>query len=96
MKIIANTGSMGYLAEVSYWELRELDDKIKPEIGAEYEILRAAQTLSELRSLSRNKLEYIGKYINDLQAKFEDIEQAYDSLMLLDTIKNSEEDNDSL
>ena len=94
MKIIANTGSMGYLAEVSYRELRELNDKIKPEIGAEYEITKAAETLAELRSLSRNKLEYIGKYINDLQAKFEDIEQAYDALMLLDTIKTSETNNE--
>ena len=84
---------MRYLAEVSHRELRELNDKTNPEIGAEYEITKAAETLAALRSLNKNKLEYIGKYINDLQAKFEQIEEAYDALMLLDTIKNSEDTN---
>ena len=91
MKIIAHMAGGKYLAEVSRGELRELDSEVNIEIGAEYEIKKAAETLATLRSLSRNKLEYIGKYINDLQAKFEEIEEAYDSLMMLDTIKNSEE-----
>ena len=91
MKIIAHMQGQKYLAEVSGRELHELDNNIKIDIGAEYEIMKAAETLATLRSLSRNKLEYIGKYINDLQAKFEQIEEAYDALMMLDTIKNSEE-----
>lgn len=91
MKIIADMGGRKYLAEVSSQELRELDIAVKIEVGAEYEILKAAETLSTLRSLSRNKLEYIGKYINDLQAKFEQIEEAYDALMMLDNIKHSED-----
>lgn len=90
MKIIASTGNSKYLAEVDMRELRELNNDIKVEIGAEYEITKAAETLATLRSLSRNKLEYIGKYIVDLQARFEQIEEAYDALMMLDTIKNSE------
>jgi hypothetical protein len=91
MKIIAHMDGQKYLAEISSRELRELNTEVKLEIGAEYEITKAAETLAALRSLSRNKLEYIGKYIVDLQAKFEQIEEAYNALMLLDTIKNSEE-----
>jgi len=91
MKIIASAGSNKYLAEITSSELRELNSEIKIDIGAEYEIMKAAETLAALRSLSRNKLEYIGRYINDLQAKFEQIEEAYDALMMFDTIKNSEE-----
>lgn len=91
MKIIATMGTNKYLAEVDGYELRELNNDVKVEVGAEYEIRKAAETLATLRSLSRNKLEYIGKYINDLQAKFEDITEAYDALMMLDTIKNSDE-----
>lgn len=91
MKIIATMGTNKYLAEVDGYELRELNSDVKLEVGAEYEICKAAETLATLRSLSRNKLEYIGKYINDLQARFENITEAYDALMLLDTIKNSEE-----
>ena len=91
MKIIATMGTNKYLAEVDGYELRELNSEVKLEVGAEYEIRKAAETLATLRSLSRVKLEYIGKYINDLQAKFEEIEEAYNALMMLDTIKNSEE-----
>lgn len=93
MKIIAHMDGQRYLAEISSRELQELNSDVKLEIGAEYEITKAAETLATLRSLSRIKLEYIGRYINDLQAKFEEIEQAYDALMMLDNIKNSE-DND--
>ncbi len=80
-----------YLAEISSRELRELNTEVKLEIGAEYEIIKAAETLAALRSLSQNKLKYIGKYITDLQATFEMLEESYNALMLLDTIKNSEE-----
>lgn len=90
MKIIAHMSGPKYLAEITSTELRELNKDIRIEIGAEYEILKAAETLSDLRRLNQNKLEYIGRYINDLQAKFEDITEAYDALMMLDTIKNSE------
>jgi hypothetical protein len=91
MKIIATMGTNKYLAEVDGYELRELNSEVKLEVGAEFEIRKAAETLAALRSLRRNKLEYIGRYINDLQAKFEQIEEAYDALMMLDSIKNSEE-----
>ena len=91
MKIIATMGANKYLAEVDARELRELDKEVSITVGAEYEITKAAETLAALRSISRNKLEYIGKYIVDLQAKFEQIEEAYDALMMLDNIKNSED-----
>lgn len=94
MKIIGNMRGTKYLAEVDSRELRELNSDVKLEIGAEYEITKAAETLAALRSLSRNRLEYIGKYINDLQAKFEDITEEYDALMLFDKIKNSEENDE--
>jgi hypothetical protein len=91
MKIIAHMDGQKYLAEISSRELRELNTEVKLEIGAEYEIVKAAETLAALRSLSQNKLKYIGKYITDLQATFEMLEESYNALMLLDTIKNSEE-----
>jgi len=91
MKIIEQLAGQKYLAEVDMRELRELNNDVKVEIGAEYEITKAAETLATLRSLNRNKLEYIGRYINDLQARFEDIEEAYDALMMLDTIKHSDD-----
>jgi hypothetical protein len=91
VKIIATMGANKYLAEVDARELRELDSQVTITVGAEYEITKAAETLAALRSISRTKLEYVGKYIVDLQAKFEQIEEAYDALMMLDTIKNSEE-----
>jgi len=93
MKIIAIMGNGKYLAEVDSHELRELDSNVKLEVGAVFEIRKAAETLAALRSLRRHKLEYIGKYINDLQARFEDISEAYDSLMILDDIRNSEEND---
>jgi len=91
MKIIASAGSSKWIAEIDSYELRELDSDVKLEIGAKFEIRKAAETLQTLRSLHRNKLDYIGRYINDLQVKFEEIEEAYDTLMMLDTIKNSKE-----
>lgn len=84
-------GSNKYLAEVDSRELRELNSDVKLEVGAEYEITKAAETLAALRSLSRNKLNYIGKYINDLQATFETLEENYNALMMLDNIKHSED-----
>lgn len=91
MKIIASAGSNKWLVEINSFELRELDSETKLEIGSEFEIRKAAETLAALRSLSRNKLQYIGRYINDLQAKFEEMEEAYNALMVLDNIKNSDE-----
>lgn len=92
MKIIADMGKNKYLAEVDSFELRELNNEVKIEVGAEYEIRKAAETLSALRSLNRNKLEYVGRYINDLQAKFEQAQEAYDAVMMLDTIKHSDDE----
>jgi hypothetical protein len=91
MKIIASAGTSKWIAEIDSYELRELDSEVKLEIGAKFEIRKAAETLQNLRSLNRNKLDYIGRYINDLQAKFSEIEEAYDALMMLDTIKHSED-----
>jgi hypothetical protein len=82
MKIIATMGTNKYLAEVSLFELRELNNDIKVEVGAEYEIRKAAETLA-----------HIGKYIKNLQSTFDEIEESYDALMLLDKIKNSEEND---
>ncbi len=93
MKIIATMGTNKYLAEVNSFELRELNNEIKVEVGAEYEIRKAAETLATLRSLSRTKLDHIGKYIKNLQSTFDEIEESYDALMLLDKIKNSEEND---
>jgi hypothetical protein len=91
MKIIAIMEGRKYLVEVEYSELRELNSEIQVEVGAEYEILKAAQTLSSLRSISRNKMKFIKKQIDELQTSYNQISDSYDEMMLLDTIKNSEE-----
>jgi len=91
MKIIAIMEGRKYLLEVEYGELRELNSEIQVEVGAEYEILKAAQTLSSLRSISRNKMKFIKKQIDELQTSYNQISDSYDEMMLLDTIKNSEE-----
>ena len=91
MKIIAIMEGRKYLLEVEYGELRELNSEIQVEVGAEYEILKAAQTLSSLRSISRNKMKFIKKQIDELQTSYNQISNSYDEMMLLDTIKNSEE-----
>ena len=90
MKIIANAGNNNYLVEINTSELRELDSEAEFKIGAEFEIKKAAETLRTLRGLSRYKLDHIGEQIKLLQTKFEEVEEAYDALMLLDTVKNSE------
>mgnify|MGYP000296991990 CR=1 FL=1 len=89
-KIIANAGNNNYLVEINTSELRELDSEAEFKIGAEFEIKKAAETLRTLRGLSRYKLDHIGEQIKLLQTKFEEVEEAYDALMLLDTVKNSE------
>jgi uncharacterized membrane protein len=91
VKIIATMGTSKYLAEVDGFELRELNSDVKIEVGAEFEIRKAAETLAALRGLSKNKLIYVKKQIDDLQKKFQEIEDNYEAVMLLDTIKNSEE-----
>ena len=89
MKIIAHMNNNKYLVEMDSFELRELDSGLKPEIGTEYSIRKAAETLLALRSLSKNKLAYLKTNIDDLQKKFKEMEDAYDAVMLLDTIKHS-------
>lgn len=92
MKIIATMGTNKYLVEVDGYELRELNSDVKLEVGAEYEIRKAAETLASLRSLSKNKLVYVKKQIEDLQSKFEQIEESYNAVMMLDTIKHSDDE----
>lgn len=91
MKIIASAGNSKWLAEVDSFELRELNGEIKIDIGAEYEIRKAAETLAALRSLHKSKLVYMKNQIDDLQKKFREIEDNYEAVMLFDTIKHSEE-----
>jgi len=94
MKIIAHMNNHKYLVEMDLFELRELDSELKLEIGTEYSIRKAAETLSSLRSLSSSKLKYLKNNIDDLQKKFKEIEDAYDAVMLLDTIKHSGDKNE--
>jgi hypothetical protein len=91
MKIVAQMEPGKYLTEISSRELHELNADIKIQIGAEYDISRAAETLVALRSLNKNKLAYIKRQIDELQKKFNEIEESYDAVMMLDNVKNSEE-----
>lgn len=88
MKIIAEMGSSKYLLEVSRKELLELNPDIYPEIGAEYDTLKAANTLDSLRSLSRNKMFDVKEQLDLLQKSYREICDSYDEVMLLDTIAN--------
>lgn len=56
-----------YLAEISSRELRELNSDISVQIGSEYDISKAADTLAALRSLNTSKLKYISNQIKDLE-----------------------------
>lgn len=91
MKIIASAGGGKYLAEIHSSELRELNSEVKLEIGAEYEITKAAETLSALRGLSRTKMQYLKTQIDGLQNAYDRISDTYSEVMLIDVIKNSEE-----
>lgn len=90
MKIIASTGNNKWLAEVDSFELSELNSEIKIEIGVEYEIRKAAETLSSLKGLSRTKMQHLKTQINELQKSYDRISSTYDEIMLIDTIKHSE------
>jgi hypothetical protein len=94
MKIIARMGHQRYLLEVGLNELRELNPDTDPEIGAEYDTLKAAQTLTSLRSLSRNKMAHAKKQIDELQKFYSSICDNHDEVMLLDTIANIKNDHD--
>jgi len=91
MKIIASAGNNKWLAEVDSFELRELNSELKIEIGVEYEIRKAAETLSALRGLSRTKMQYLKTQIDDLQKAYDRISDTYSEVMLIDVIKHSEE-----
>lgn len=78
-----------YLAEISSRELRELNSDISIQVGAEYDITKAADTLATLRSLNTSKLKNMSNQIKDLEKKFNEIQDSYDALMLLDVIKHS-------
>lgn len=81
--------SNAYLAEISSRELRELNSDISIQVGAEYDITKAADTLATLRSLNASKLKNMSNQIKDLEKKFNEIQDSYDALMLLDVIKHS-------
>lgn len=91
MKIIASAGHSKWLAEVDSYELRELNSDVSVDIGAEYEIKKAAETLVALRGLSHHKLGYLERQIKELQKSYSKIVDSYEEVMLLDTIRNSED-----
>jgi hypothetical protein len=88
MKIIATTTG-GYICELSRREVSLLG-ATSPNIGDEVDLARAFDTLDSLRSISRSNLKNLGFELKKLQEKFADVESAYTSTMLLDTVKNSE------
>lgn len=88
MKIIATTTG-GFICELSRREVSLLGE-ISPAIGDEVDLVRAFDTLDNLRSISRTNLKYLGEQIYKLQEKYADVEDMYNKTMLLDTVKNSE------
>jgi hypothetical protein len=88
MKIIATTNG-GYICEVSRREITLLG-ATSTSIGDEIPLERAFDTLDAMRSISRTHLKYLGDHISKLQAKYSEVEEAYNKTMLFDTIKNSE------
>lgn len=88
MKIIANT-THGYICEISRREVALLGVKLDS-IGDEVDLARAFDTLDSLRSVSRTNLKYLGEHISKLQAKYAEVEDAYNKTMLFDSMKNSE------
>lgn len=91
MKIIASMEGNRWLAEIDSRELRELNRDFVPSVGVEYPIDQAAKTLQALRTLRRDRLERIDRCMNDLLKSLGEINEAYDSLMLLDNLTEHQE-----
>ena len=87
MKIIATTGD-GYLCELSRKEVHIIFNSVSPKIGDENDLARAYDTLTSLRGLSDSQLKYLGRNIEGLIKKFREIEEEYDKLMIIDTLKH--------
>lgn len=90
MKIIATTTS-GYICEISRREVALLGAN-STSIGDEVPLDRAFDTLDSLRSISRTNLKYLGDHISKLQTKYAEVEDMYNKIMLLDSIKNNQDD----
>jgi 16S rRNA C1402 N4-methylase RsmH len=91
MKIIASMEGNRWLAEIHSRELRELNRDFIPNVGVEYPIDQAAKTLQALRTLRRDRLERIDRCMNDLLKSLGEINEAYDSLMLLNNLTEHQE-----
>ena len=87
MKIIASMLGNKFMVEVDGRELRELNSDIKPEVGAEYEITKAAETLESLRGLQRRRLNTLKNQIAEIQKIYDGIEENCNALMLMDSLK---------
>lgn len=93
MKIIASMEGNRWLAEIDERELRELNRDFIPKVGVEYPIVQAAQTLHALRTLRRDRLDRIDRCMIDLQKTLDEINQAYDSLMIVDNLTQEKNEN---
>jgi hypothetical protein len=94
MKIIADMRNGQYMLEVDRAELRELNPSIEIVVGAEFDVLKAANTLSSLRSVRKFRLVKVKQEIDSLQRLYSKICDDYNDVMIIDTIANSESDCD--
>lgn len=103
MKVIAQIDSTKVLCEVHVDEIGKLHGTSGPydkawdnswtKVGAEHNLASAFRTLETLRGFDVSQLKYLKSRINDVSKAYDSVADAYEKLMLLDTLKeiNSEE-----
>jgi len=92
MKIIATMENYKHLCELTSDELRKLAPSANIAIGTEYDLVRAFDTLETLRKLSTRHLSDVDTAIGKLHTQFAQVQDNYNKLMLLDTVKHSTEE----
>jgi 3-deoxy-D-manno-octulosonate 8-phosphate phosphatase KdsC-like HAD superfamily phosphatase len=92
MKIIAQTAGYEYLCELTSEEVKLLnpDKKYGIKLGDEFNISLATQTLDKMRRFRKVDIRRTQEAIKHLIQGQAELSDAYETLMLLDDIENSE------
>lgn len=98
MKVIAQVDSSKVLCEVSHAEIAKLYGVSGPydkawdsawvKVGAEHDMAAAFKALESLRGFDSSQLKYVQNRMETMMREFTDIKDAYEKLMLLDTLAN--------
>jgi hypothetical protein len=97
MKVIAQIDSSKVLCEVSHTEIAKLHcvsgpydkawDSAWVKVGAEHDMAEIFKAVDDLRGFDRSQLHYMQQRVNSMNETFAQIKEAYEKLMLFDTLK---------